>query len=804
MGALKQDLRYALRSLRRNPGFTTVAVLTLALGIGANGAIFTVARSVLLEALPFPGSSKVIWVHNDNEGLGIRHFNLSAADFLDIQEKNGVFESMAAVMSANFSLTGEGSTPQRVSGLQVTADYFRVYGAQPLIGRTFSGDDESSGAERVVILNHGFWQRQFGGADVLGRRVSLDGESYVVIGVMPPHLQVARDLYVPLSVEYDPLRRGLRAFTAFGRLADGTTLEAAEAELGRLAAALAADYPDTNTGWTLGADRWEEVLNEALRPSLLLLAAAVGLVLLIACVNVANLLLARMASRQREIALRGALGAGRWRLIRLFLTESVVLAVIGGGLGLLVADRATRLLVRMKADELSDFESIGVDSTVVLFTLGLSLTTGLLFGLFPALLASRRDMGARLKEGGRGQAGARSGRWARGGLVIAEVAIAVLLLVGAGLLLRSFHQLSTVDPGFDPGGALGAQLQLPQQTYGSDPLRTLRFYREVMERVRALPGVQRAAAVAPLPLIGDRWVLGFVVQGRPLPEPDEWPRADMRVSTGSYFGTMGIPLQKGRTFVEQDDMEAQRVLVVNESAAERYWPGQDPLGERVTFDNPQGEQITWWTVIGIVGDVRHQDLAIDSGPEMYLPYSQFPAVNATVLVKTATDPSVLADPLREAIAAVDPELPLFNVRTIDKLVEDSMAQPRSNSLLFGFFAGLSLLLAILGVYGVISFLVSRRVRELGVRLALGAPRESLFGLVLGQGMRPVLLGVVFGLAAAFYASRWIASQVYEVSLTDSATYGVAALAMAAVGALACVLPAVRATRVDPVIVLREE
>ena len=803
MESVWREFRYALRNLRQNPGFTLVTVATLALGIGANVAIFTVAKSVLLDPLPYPEPERVMLIQEGNPSAGLPRFSVAPLNYLDFHDRNQTFEAMAAVSGASFAFTG-GGQPGRLRGSQVTGEYFDVYGIQPVLGKVITPENDRVGAERVTVLGHGFWQRRFGGdMAILDRLLILDGESYRVIGVLPEGFLETRDVFVPLAVDYQETGRGAHYWGVRGRLAEGVGVEQARADLVRIAGQLAETYPQSNTGWTVLVDPLQERMVRNFGSIIWMLLGAVGLVLLIACANVANLLLVRIASRERETAVRTALGASRWRLVRQFLTETTLLALLGGGLGILMARRGTELLVAMSGNAIPRSQEVAVDGGVLLFALALSLLSGWLLGLIPAFQASRIDLSGTLKEGGRGQAGGRGGSRLRRGLVLAEVALSVLLLVGAGLLIKSFSRLLDVDPGFEPAGVMTAELDLPEARYGEPETRSA-FYRRLIDRLETLPGVESAAAVMPMPLTGSGFVLTFYVEGTAIPEPNEEPKANIRVVSESYFDAMRIPLRAGRVFRTSDDLQTPQVLVLNEAAVKKFFPGQDPVGERLTFDDPQGDEVTWMRVVGIVGDVHHEDLAVATDPEIYWSYGQRPMDSATLVVRTAADPAALAQPLRQVAAAIDPELPLYNLQTLDQIVADSVAQPRFNSLLLGLFAGLALLLATLGVYGVISYSVTQGRREIGVRLALGAERSRIVGLVLSRGLRLVALGLVLGLTAAFFASRVLRSMVYEVSPTDLATYGLVALLLAAVGAAACLIPALRAIRVDPVVVLRDE
>jgi len=803
MENLVKDLRYALRTLRQGLGFTLIAVVTLALGIGATTAIFTLVKSVLLEPLPYPEPERLVVVMENNLEAGFSRFSISPPDFQDFRDQNRVFETIAVFRGENFNLTGE-ERAERLQGSLVSREYFRVMGVEPVLGRAFLPEEDKPGAPPVVVLNHGLWQRRFGGdRDVLGRPLLLDGESYTVVGVMPSQFSPNRELFVPLALDYAAGNRGNHFLIGMARLRPGVTPDEAQADLAAIAARLQEAYPDTNTGWGAVVDPLHELLVEDVRAALWILLAAVALVLLVGCANIANLLLARMALRDREVALRTALGAGRGRLLRQFLTENLVLALLGGLLGTALAFGITRTLVAVYADSIPRAESVALDAGVLLFALILSAATSLIFGLAPAWHASRPNLVASLKEGAGTQAGGTRRGFVRAALVFAEVAVALVLLIGAGLLIRSFERLLDVDPGFEPAGALTMELSLPEAKY-SEPARRVVFFRQLLERATSLPGVEQAATVFPMPLTGSGYMLVFFVEGRPIPQPNQEPVGHIRVASPGYFRTMGIPLLRGRDFTAHDDADAPRVVLLNQRAVERYWGDQDPIGQRITFSTPDGDDTVWATVIGVVGDVHHEALNVETEPEIYRANYQVPTSGAILILRTATDPASLAAPLRSEVAALDPDLPLFNVRTLQELVDTSVAEPRFNASLLSLFAGLALLLAALGVYGLISYSVTQRVREVGVRLALGASRSHVLGLILRQGMLPVVIGVVAGLILALILTRLLASLVYGVSTLDPATFTTIPLLLAAVAAIACSIPALRATRVDPMAVLREE
>ncbi len=805
MENLLNDLRYALRNLAKSPGFTVVAILTLALGIGANTAIFTVAKQVLLDPMPYPDPERVMVIMESNPEAGLPRFSVSPPNYVDFRDQNQSFESTAALTGGTFNLTSnDGRRPERLRALMVTGGFFDVYGIQPQTGRTIVDDDDRPDAAKVVILNHGFWQRRFGGApDIVDQVLQLDGEGYTVIGVLPAAILESVDVVAPLALDYSEIGRGAHFLGMRGRLKPEVTQAQAHTELKAIAARLEAEYPDSNTGWTTIVMPLKDLMVEDFRGIVWLLLAAVGLVLVVACVNVANLQLVRMAAREREVAVRAALGAGRWRLVRQFLTESTLLALAGGALGALLAWRGTGALVALAGDDVPRAEEIVADGGVLLFAFGLSLLTGFVFGSLPAFQASRPDLQGTLKEGGRGQAGGVHGSTVRSILVATEVAVAVVLLVGAGLLIRSLQRLVDVDPGFEPRGALTAQLELPGARYAEDQDRAL-FYRRLFDDLGALPGVEEAGGVVPMPLTGSGFILTFYVEGTPMPEPNKFPNANIRVINEDYFEAMKIPLLSGRGIERRDGFDAPWVVVINESTATKFFPGQNPLDQRITFDDPEDEDARWMTVVGVVGDVHHEELSEATDPEIYWSYQQRPRSSTTLVLRTGADPGALAGPLREALQRIDPELPVYRVRTLEEIVDASVAQPRFNSLLWGVFAGLALLLASIGVYGVVSYSVAQGRRDIGVRLALGAGRSGILAMVLKGGLVLIGAGLAVGLLIAVFASKLLERMIFEVSTTDVATFAAVVVVLAVVGTLACLLPAWRATRVDPVVALRDE
>ncbi len=802
MSELWRDSRRALRSLYRSPGFTVVSVVTLALGIGATTAIYTVVKSVMLEPLPYPRPERMVLIQEKNPEAGFPRFSISPLNFRDYRAMSTSFEAMAARTGTDLALAGDdGGLARQLSGRAVTFEFLRVFGVAPKLGRDFSEDDDQPGAARVIILSHGLWQDLGADPGLVGRDLRVDGEPTRVIGVLPPDLFPSTDALVPLAVDYEDSGRGAHWLIGFGRLKDDVTAEGARRELETVAANLAETYPDSNTGWGAIVDPLHARVVEGIQTALWVLLAAVGLVLLIACTNVANLTLARVATRQRETALRSALGAGRWRLLGEQLVESLLLALAAGVAGVVLARYGTAWLVALNADDIPRSETIALDGGVLGFALAVTLATALLFGLLPAWRAVRGDLAGELKEGGRNQAG--GGVRLRSALVLAEVALALVLLVGSGLLIRTFGQLLDVEPGFDPDPAWIAGVSLPDTAY-EDEAQRVAFYRRLLEETAALPGVTHAATVMPLPLSGSDWINTTYLEGEPIPEPNKEHHANIRFVSPGYFASLGIPLAAGRDFTFADDADAAPALVVNRSAAEHFWPDDDALGKRISFGRPDDEEVRWYTVVGIVGDVRHGSLEKTVQPAFYRAVLQDTPSFASIVLRTAGDPAALAGPLRSLVQGLDPDLPLVEEQRGRDLIASSLAEPRFNATLLTVFAALALVLAAIGVFGVVSYLVTLRQRELGVRFALGARGRQIVSLVLGQGLRPVWGGIGLGLLGAFAASRLLSSLVYGISVADPATYALVGALLAAVAVLACLIPALRATRVDPMEILREE
>jgi putative ABC transport system permease protein len=800
-----KDIRFGLRTLAKSPGTTLAALIALALGIGANSAIFSVVSGVLLNPLPYPQPDQLVVVMMKNPQAGFPRFTVSVPDYEDFRRQSRSFQGLAAISAGRFNLTG-GDRPEALQGAAVSADFFHTLRMEPVLGRGFRPEEERPGGERVAVLSDGLWRRRFG-ADpgIIRRAVILDGDSYAVIGVAPPgfDLPAKRDIWLPLTVDPAKENRGAHYLRVVGRLKPGVALQQARTEMTEIAGRLEHQYPDTNTGWGTLVIPLAELQVENIRTALLILLIFVSFVLLIACADVANLLLARVAAREREIALRAALGADRARLVRQMLTETLLLFLAGGLVGLLLAYWGVRALIALNPDGIPRSQEVRLDGRVLLFTLAVSLATGLLFGLVPALAGTGRRLGEALKEGGRAVAGGVRGRLVRDALVLAQVALTLVLLLGAGLLIQSFARLRAVDPGFRPQGVLTARLDLPQTKY-PDPQRQVVFYRGLLERVRTLPGVEQAGFLFPLPFGGSDMVLAFSVAGRPAPPPNAVPSTNVRTATPGAFRALGIPLRRGRLFDERDNESGMRVLLVNETMAAQVWPNEDPLGKRLTFEDTKDPKAHWYTVVGVVGDVRHQSLGEEAGSEAYWPQFQDPITSATLVVRGAGDPGRLTGPIRAAVRAFDPDLPLDKVTPLSEVVAASLAQSRFKAVLLALFAGLALVLAMVGVYGVVSYTVTQRTHEIGIRMALGAQREQVLRLVVRQGMTQVLIGLALGLAGGWFASRFLAGQVYGLSATDPLTFVAVPLGLAAVALLANYLPARRATRVDPLAALRQD
>jgi putative ABC transport system permease protein len=814
MQRLLEDLRFGLRMLMKRPGFTAVAVITLALGIGANTAIFSVINGVLLNPLPFDESDRLVavWETRRDYSRG----SVAYPNFADWRAENRVFEQVAAYRNDTYTLTGE-AEPTILQAVIASPDLFPLLREGPQLGRTFLPEEEKAGS-RVVVLGHGAWQKHFGAdPNIAGRRITLSGKDFTVTGVMPPGFNFPVrpdpvDVWVSSAVSAEkeseddtPMteQRGFHAWNVIARLKSGATLEQAQADLDHIMGGLRDRYPGEVGGYNASMRPYLNNLVGDVRPALLVLFGAVGFVLLIACANVANLLLARAVSRQQEMAVRSALGAGWGRIVRQMLTESALLAVLGGAAGLLLATWGIDLVKTISPEELPRVQEVALDGRVLGFTALISLLTGVMFGLVPALRAARTDLSEVLKEGGRGGGESLRRNRARSALVIAEVALALMLLAGSGLLINSFLRLQRVNPGFDPEKVLTLSVDLPGYKY-SKPEQMIGFNNEFKTRVERLPGVRSVGMVLPLPLSGKNAGTSFEIEGQPLEEARRHS-VDFRVATAGYFSSMGIPFISGRDFTERDDLKSPPVVIVNEAMAERYFPNENPIGKRIrpgisiTEDEPPLREI-----VGVVGSIRHASLKAQPKEEIYLPYTQFPFFTLTLVARTETDPLGLVDAVRNEVRAMDRELVLDGVKSLDQYLADSVAQPRFNTLLLMILAGVAVALATVGLYGVMSYSVAQRSHEIGLRMAMGAQSKDVLRLVVGQGMKLVLMGMGIGLASAYALTRLMESLLFGVSATDPSTFVAITLLLGVITLMACFIPARRATKVDPMVALRRE
>lgn len=799
-------IRHAVRKLARTPGFTLVAILTLALGIGANTAIFSIVNGVLLNSLPFAESERLAFLQRpgDNEG------DISVLDGQDIRAQTASFEALGLVLPFwAFDLTGSGQ-PERVIGTVVEPEVFRVLRTPPLVGRPLVDADNVLGAERVAVLSSGFWRSKFAAdQEVIGRSITLSDVPYTVVGVMPPEfdvLEVGTDVWVPMAAatEWALSQRGNNNMEAIARLTQDASFTGASAELETVTGRLAAEYPDTNRGKILQAVPLRDRLVGAVRSELLLILAAVGMVLLIACVNLANLFLVRATTREQEIAVRLALGGSRRRVVGAALLESLIVAVVGGSIGVLVAMWGTELLVSSGPEGLPRAAQIGLDARVLMFTAAVSIGTALLFGLAPALLATRRDPADLLGSGTRSSSGRGRQRFLNG-FVIAEVALAALLLIGSGLLVRSFMTLSTVETGYETAGVVAANLVLPESRY-DDPALQTRAFGSIVEALEADPNVESAAFIlgGPLAAFGN---IGnsIAFDDRPPPDPSERPGAAIRLVFGDYFGTLSVPMVRGRAFTAQDDEDAPRVAIVNQSFADEYWPGEDPVGKRVAALYTREPE--WMTVVGVAADVKHSSLAEDDQTTIYVPYPQrqMPwARFGTLMARGAGGVTPQAKVMQSSVWSVDPALPFDRIETMDRLLADSLAPQRFLTTLLAIFAVVALLISVQGIYGVLAYAVAQRRGEIGIRMALGATSPNVLRMVLRRGALLAAIGLAIGLIAALGLSRLLRGLLFGVATTDVLTYVLVSVVFIATAMIACGLPARRASRVDPIEALRYE
>jgi putative ABC transport system permease protein len=805
-----RDIRFGLRTLVKNPAFTAIAVLTLALGIGANTAIFSVIDAALLRPLPYPDADRIVVLYQFDQDK--QTDDPAPADFLDFRQQSSSFGYFAALRGLPFNLSGNGQ-PERVEGAVVTSDFFPALGVPALRGRTIQPDLDPPGGTSVAVLSYGLWQRRFGAdAGIVGRAIDVDGVSRIVVGIMPPGFAfpAGTELWTssrfaavphPLRPTEDPSAlRDSHYFQSFGRLKPGVTLAQASAEVDTITKRLKQQYGDKEEGFGATLIPLRQDLVGETRPALLILLGAVALVLLIACVNVANIILARGASRQKEMALRIALGAGRLHLLRHLLVESVLLALAGGGLGILLALWALAPLRALVPANMIGGASIALDSRVLLFTFFASLASGVLFGLIPGLRLLGADLNVSLQEGGRGSAGGGRARRMRSALVVTEIALAAVLLIAAGLLLRSFSHLLNVAEGFNPDHVLSLQLALPQARYPK-PGDRVAFVKNTLERVNFLPGIASASAISRLPLNPGNSSRSVEIEGRtPPPSGDISP--DYLVVTPDYFQTLGVPFLAGRTFTDRDDANAAPVAIVSEATARHFWPGQDVIGKHLR--GACGDDKTWCQVVGVVGDIKQHHLEQASKLAVYVPFSQDPWAFFALVVRTKLEPASAASAVESAIHSVDADEPVYNVRPMRDVEAASLSPQRLQIALIGLFAALALVLACMGIYGVMAYSVAQRTSEIGVRMALGAQTSNVLGLILGEGLRLAVLGAAIGLAGSFFAARLLSGMLFGVATGDPFTFASVALVLVAVAMVACYVPARRATRVDPLVALRYE
>ena len=801
MDILFKDIRYAIRSLMRKPGFVAIAIITLGLGIGANTAMFTVVNAVLLRPLSFPEPEQLVQLDGVNPRHGITDSNMSIPDILDWQKQSQSFESIAGYVVGGV-LVVSGDETERVRAAGVSDDFFRMLRTNAMLGRVIQPEDFPEGREPVAVVSHALWQRRFGSdPNIIGTKVIMSNESTTIVGVMPPGFDypAQSEAWAPFALDPKDQARDNRFVNVTARLKPGVTIDHAQAEMNVISQRLAQNYTETNTDWGVKLRNLRDSLVGRLRSSLLILLGAVAFVLLIACANVANLLLARAAFRQKEIAVRTALGASRLRIVRQLLTESLLLSSVSGIIGLLLSIWLTRLLIAISPPNSPRFDEIGFDANVFLFTLAVTILTAFLFGLVPALQLSRPAMNETLKEGGRQGSFARNRTGSL--LMVTEIALSFVLLVGAGLLIKSFVRLSEVNPGFTPENVLTMRMTLPSGKYKQGEPRA-QIYSQIVESVKSVPGVQSAGVTLSLPLGGDTYMVGRSVirEGRP-ETPGEATNAMFAAVTPDYFRTLQIPLKTGRTFTENDNFQSPKVIIINETMARQLWPGESPIGRKIKVwrdeDFPR-------EIVGVVGDVK-PSLDEEAPTQMYVPYAQDGTWGSlTLAVRTTGEPTALAGSVRNAVRSVEKGVPLYNLQTMDDVVATSAAPRRTPMLLFTAFAGVALLLAMLGIYGITTYYVTQRTHEIGIRMALGAQLRDVLRLVLSRGMLLAIVGVGVGLVGAFLLTRYLTTLLFGVQPVDPLTFAAVSVVLIAVALIACYIPARRATKVDPVIALRYE
>jgi len=810
MNTLIKDLRFGVRMLLNKPAMTLIAIVALALGIGASTAIFSVVNTVLLSALPYPNANRLVIVWENNRARGKDHNVISAANFFDWREQSHVFENMAGFYAARYNLTGLGE-PEEATGMAVSTSLFDVLGNRPLIGRTFIEDDGVTGKDNVAVLSYGFWQKHFGGdRNVVGKTFALDGVKQTVIGVMPEGFDffvkenafVKRNPEFWLPIAFGPqsrIRRG-RFMSSIGLLKPNVNLSQARADMDALGVRLEQQYPDFNKNWGITLVPLHEQISGELRPALIVLMVAVGFLMLIACANVANLLMARSVARQKEFAIRFALGAGRMRIIRQLLTESLLLGFAGCVVGLFFVRWGLQGLTAITPRDLLTLNSVSIDKRVLFFSLALSFLTSLIFGLLPAWRSSRPLSTETLKDGARGTVGARSHR-ALNWFVVAQIALSLMLLVGSGLMIKSLRRLQSVDPGFNPTNVITGAIQLPRSSY-PQPQQKVDFFQHLLTNVRALPGIEDAAIGSAPPFTGIPAATNFTIAGQPPVAVADQPVTDVRVVDQHYFGVLGIPLLKGRNFSDREVVQESHVVIINEALARKHFGNDNPLGQRLTInmkDDPPPTEI-----VGVVGDVRSKSMDVPATPMVYWPHSELPGFPVMLVVKTKSEPTAFAAAIQREVLAIDKNQPVSEMRTMSSLMADTIARSRFASLMLTIFAALAFLLASVGIYGVMSYSVSQRTNEIGIRMALGATGQSVLTMILKRGLIMSACGVVLGLIGSLVLTRFLVSLLYGVSATDPVTFIVVSVALTAVALFASYLPARRAMRVDPLVALRYE
>lgn len=812
MENLLQDLRYGFRTLLKHRGFSFIAVFTLALGIGANTAMFSVVNAVLLRPLPYNDPARLVTIWEESPQRDLYQMPVSYANLRDWVDQNRTFDQISAYTFTNLNLTGTGE-PARLLTIRSSANLFTLVGATPLLGRTFLPDEDKEGAARVVVLGHALWRTRFNSDPaIIGKSLTLNNQNYTVVGVMPAGFQfpvgfgyggkVINDpieLYVPLAPTPAELRRGNYSLFAIGRLKPGVSIDQARAEMTAIERRLEQQYPDGNSGIGISLIPTQEQTVKEIRPALLVLLGAVVFMLLIACANIANLLLARAAARQKEIAIRTALGSNRLRILRLLLTESLMLSLAGGALGLLLAYWGTDVLVALAPDNVPRLNEVGVDAKVFGFTLAISLITGLLFGLVPAFHAAKPNLNEGLKEGSKGSMGSAAGKRTRNLLVAVEVGLSLVLLIGAGLMIKSFVRLQQTKLGFNPDQVLTVSLTLSRSRYPEDRQQAA-FFQQALERIQSLAGVQSAGATTALPLTLSVSGSDFRIEGRPEPEAGK----EMIINTSSvspgYFSTFGISLLKGRDFSDRDNSDAPQVAIINNDLARVYFPGEDPIAKRITFDD--GE--SWMSIVGVVADTKRLGVDTAAKPEVYFPYLQAPSPSMSLVLRTTTEPLSLVGAVKNQIQTIDKDLPLGESATMQQVLSDSNSGRRFNLVLLTVFATVALILAMVGIYGVMSYAVTQRTHEIGIRMAIGAQSRDVFRMVVGEGMILALIGIGCGLIGAFALTRLMTTMLFAVEPTDPATFITIAALLTGVALAACYIPGRRATKVDPLVALRYE